>query len=138
MVATTIEGKVIHILDALNDPEYTWRELQLRGGYRTMLGVPLMREGIPVGVLSLTRTEVKPFTDRQIEPLTTFADQAVIAIENVRLFEAEQLRTKELAKSLEDLEHRTRSSGPNPEAGFARPVDRRYRPRVQEPAQLRE
>jgi GAF domain-containing protein len=74
---TTIEGKVVHILDALNDPEYTWRESQLRGGYRTMLGVPLMREGVPVGVLSLTRTEVKPFTDRQIELLTTFADQAV-------------------------------------------------------------
>ena len=93
---TTIEGKVVHILDALNDPEYTWRESQLRGGYRTMLGVPLMREGIPVGVLSLTRIEVKPFTDRQIELLTTFADQAVIAIENVRLFDEIQDKSRQL------------------------------------------
>jgi GAF domain-containing protein len=93
---TTIEGKVVHILDVLNDPEYTWRESQLRGGYRTMLGVPLMREGIPVGVLSLTRTEVKPFTDRQIELLTTFADQAVIAIENVRLFDEIQDKSRQL------------------------------------------
>ena len=93
---TTIEGKIVHILDALNDPEYTWRELQLRGGYRTMLGVPLMREGIPVGVLSLTRTEVKPFTNRQIELLTTFADQAVIAIENVRLFDEIQDKSRQL------------------------------------------
>ena len=93
---TTIEGKVVHILNAANDPEYTWRESQPRGGYRTMLGVPLMREGIPVGVLSLTRTEVKPFTDRQIELLTTFADQAVIAIENVRLFEEIQDKSRQL------------------------------------------
>jgi GAF domain-containing protein len=93
---TTIEGKVVHILDALSDPEYTWRESQQRGGYRTMLGVPLMREGIPVGVLSLTRTEVKPFTDRQIELLTTFADQAVIAIENVRLFDEIQDKSRQL------------------------------------------
>ena len=93
---TTVEGKVVHILDALNDPEYTWRESQLRGGYRTMLGVPLMREGIPVGVLSLTRTEVKPFTDRQVELLTTFADQAVIAIENVRLFDEIQDKSRQL------------------------------------------
>ncbi len=93
---TTIEGKVVHILDALNDPEYTWRESQLRGGYRTMLGVPLMREGVPVGVLSLTRTEVRPFTDRQIELLTTFADQAVIAIENVRLFDEIQDKSRQL------------------------------------------
>jgi GAF domain-containing protein len=93
---TTIEGKVVHILDVLNDPEYTWRESQLRGGYRTMLGVPLMREGIPVGVLSLARAEVKPFTDRQIELLTTFADQAVIAIENVRLFDEIQDKSRQL------------------------------------------
>ena len=93
---TTIEGKVVHILDALNDPDYTWRELQQRGGYRTMLGVPLMREGIPVGVLSLTRAEVKPFTDRQIELLATFADQAVIAIENVRLFDEIQDKSRQL------------------------------------------
>ena len=98
---TTIEGKVVHILDAMNDPEYTWRELQLRGGYRTMLGVPLMREGVPVGVLSLTRTEVKPFTDRQIDLLTSFADQAVIAIENVRLFKELQSRTDDLSEALQ-------------------------------------
>ena len=98
---TTIEGKVVHILDAMNDPEYTWRESQLRGGYRTMLGVPLMREGVPVGVLSLTRTEVKPFTDRQIDLLTSFADQAVIAIENVRLFKELQSRTDDLSEALQ-------------------------------------
>jgi GAF domain-containing protein len=93
---TTIEGKVVQILDAMNDPEYTWRESQQRGGYRTMLGVPLLREGITIGVLSMTRMEVKPFTDRQIELLTTFADQAVIAIENVRLFEEIQDKSHQL------------------------------------------
>jgi GAF domain-containing protein len=96
---TALEGKVVQILDALNDPEYTWKESQLQGGYRTMLGVPLMREGIPVGVLSLTRAEVKPFTDRQIELLTTFADQAVIAIENVRLFDEIQDKSRQLEEA---------------------------------------
>ena len=98
---TIVEGKVVHIADALKDPEYTWKESQLRGGYRTMLGVPLMREGAPIGVLSLTRNEVRPFTEKQIEVLNTFADQAVIAIENVRLFKAEQQRTHELTELLE-------------------------------------
>ena len=68
-----------------------------------MLGVPMLREGVPVGVLTLTRTEVRPFTEQQIELVATFADQAAIAIENVRLFDAEQQRSRELTKSLEDL-----------------------------------
>ena len=98
-----LEGKTIHIPDVLDDPEYSFIEGQKTGGYRTILGVPLMREGAAIGVLNLTRSEVRPFTDKQIELVTTFADQAVIAIENVRLFESVEARTRELAKSLEDL-----------------------------------
>ena len=98
-----LEGKVIHIGDVLEDPEFRWKEAQRLGGFRTMLGVPMLREGVPVGVLTLTRTEVRPFTEQQIELVATFADQAAIAIENVRLFDAEQQRSRELTKSLEDL-----------------------------------
>ena len=97
----TLECKTIHIHDVLADPEYKLAETARIGGYRTLLGVPLMREGTPIGVLSLQRNTVRPFTDKQIELLSTFADQAVIAIENVRLFEAEQARTRELTESLE-------------------------------------
>jgi GAF domain-containing protein len=96
-----LEGRVVHVPDVLADPEYTFLEGQRLGGYRTDLGVPLLREGVPVGVFSLTRPVVKPFTEKQIELATTFADQAVIAIENVRLFEEVQTRTRELSESLE-------------------------------------
>jgi GAF domain-containing protein len=98
-----LEGRVIHIPDVLADPEYTYLEGQRLGDYRTVLTVPMLREGVPIGVLSLTRTKVLPFTDKQIELATTFADQAAIAIENVRLFDSVEARTRELAKSLEDL-----------------------------------
>src|SRR5215211_3768729 len=103
MGRTALEAKTIHIPDVLEDAEYTWAESIKLGGYRTMLGVPLMREGIPVGVFSLTRQEVRPFTDKQIELVETFADQAVIAIDNIRLFEEVQARTRELTQSVEEL-----------------------------------
>jgi signal transduction histidine kinase len=98
-----LEGKIVHIADVLADPDYTWVEAPKLGGFRTILGVPMMREGAPIGVLTLTRSEVQPFTDKQIEWVTTFADQAVIAIENVRLFDEVQARTRELSQSVEEL-----------------------------------
>jgi len=97
-----LEGKAVHIPDVQADPEYTFEGRRL-DVYRTILGIPMLREGVPIGVLTLTRSEVRPFTDKQIELVSTFADQAAIAIENVRLFESVEVRTRELAKSLEDL-----------------------------------
>jgi two-component system NtrC family sensor kinase len=98
---TALEGKTVHIPDVLADPEYTATEYQLRGGFRTNLGVPLLREGTPIGVFTLTRPIVKPFTQKQIELLESFADQAVIAIENVRLFDEIQDKSRQLAEASE-------------------------------------
>ncbi|HMF25626.1 MAG TPA: GAF domain-containing protein, partial [Pseudolabrys sp.] len=96
-----LEGKITQVDDVLADPDYTFREVQKKGGYRTFLGVPLLREGQPIGVLALGRKRIDPFTDKQIELLATFADQAVIAIENVRLFDEVQARTRELQEALD-------------------------------------
>src|SRR5262245_37104796 len=98
-----LERRAVHIPDVKADPEYTLLEGQKLGDYRTTLAVPMLREGVVIGVLSLTRSEVRPFSEKQIDLATTFADQAAIAIENVRLFESVETRTRELAKSLEDL-----------------------------------
>jgi two-component system, NtrC family, sensor kinase len=96
-----LEGNTVHVPDVLADPEFTGIGYQSSGNYRANLGVPLLRNGKAVGVFMLARWDVKPFSDKQIELVNTFANQAVIAIENVRLFEAEQQRTRELTESLE-------------------------------------
>jgi GAF domain-containing protein len=93
-----LERATVQILDVQTDPEYKLSEAQKLGGYRT-IGAPLLREGTTIGVFGLARYSVRPFAKKQIELLTTFADQAVIAIENVRLFEV-QARTEELSESL--------------------------------------
>jgi GAF domain-containing protein len=100
---TVLERKPVHVIDlqaeAEDFPEGS--ALARRFGHRTIAGVPLLREGVAIGTMLLRRAEVNPFTDKQIALLGTFADQAVIAIENARLFEAEQQRTRELRESLE-------------------------------------
>jgi signal transduction histidine kinase len=91
-----LERKPVQIVDVLADPEYAMHELQKRAGFRTVLGVPLLRDGVPIGILSVNRTTVRPFTDKQIELVTAFADQAAIAIENVRLFDEIQDKSQQL------------------------------------------
>ena len=89
-----LEGKSVQIADVFDDPEYAYCEFARRGGFRSILGVPLVREGSPIGIFVLHRAAVRPFTDKQIKLVETFADQAVIAIENARLL-------NELRQSLE-------------------------------------
>ena len=98
-----LENRTIHVPDILADPEYNRPHLQEFVRVRAALGVPLVREGTVIGVFTLQRREPHPFTEKQIELVTTFADQAVIAIENVRLFNSVEVRTRELAASLENL-----------------------------------
>jgi signal transduction histidine kinase len=94
-----LDSKVTHIPDVEADPDYKWPDAQRLGGYRAMLGVPMLREGEPIGVLTLTRKEARAFDDKQIELVTTFADQAAIAIENVRLFEEIQDKSHQLEEA---------------------------------------
>ena len=100
---TISERRPVHIADVLSDSEYTFGKMQSIVGYRTMLGIPLLREGNPIGLINLMRADARPFTDKQIQLATTFADQAVIAIENARLFDEVQARTRELSQSVEEL-----------------------------------
>jgi GAF domain-containing protein len=94
-----LEGKVIHIPDVQTDVEYEWMEAQKLGGYRTVLGVPMLRENVTIGVLTLSRAEVRPFTAKEIELVATFADQAAIAIENTRLFDEIQDKNQQLQQA---------------------------------------
>jgi signal transduction histidine kinase len=94
-----LEGKPVHVADVQTDPEYTMTAISQRAGFHTFLGVPLMREGNPIGIIILGRTAVRPFADKQIELATTFADQAVIAIENVRLFEEIQEKSRQVEEA---------------------------------------
>jgi len=98
-----LERATVHLHDVLADTEYQLTEAQRVGGFRTILGVPMLRGGVLLGVITVWRTEVRPFTDKQLELVTTFADQAVIAIENVRLLKELQARTGELTRSVEEL-----------------------------------
>jgi signal transduction histidine kinase len=93
-----LEGKAVHIADVRADPEYNF-EAQRFDTYRTTIGVPMLREGVPIGVLALVRSEVRPFTEKQIELVSTFADQAAIAIENVRLFDEIQDKSRQLEEA---------------------------------------
>ena len=102
-VGIAAEKQTVHLPDALADRRFTDLRRQRHSKARTMLGVPLLRHQNVIGVVFLARTEVKPFSDKQVELVTSFADQAVIAISNVGLFNEVQKRTRELSRSLDDL-----------------------------------
>ena len=105
----TVGGRValtrrpVHIRDALQDPEYTYLDGQKIAGFHTKLGIPLLREEKLIGILVLNRTRVEPFTEKEIELAATFADQAVIAIENVRLFDELRGRQAELRVTFDNM-----------------------------------
>ena len=98
---TALDRTTVHVLDAQTDPDYELREAQKLGDYHTMIGVPLLREGNLIGVFGLARRTIRPFTEKQRELVTTFADQAVIAIENARLLSELRQRTDDLTELLE-------------------------------------
>jgi adenylate cyclase len=95
---TILEKHVVHIIDVLDDPEYELLDLQRAGGFRTALGVPMLREGEPIGAIAVARNEVRPFDEAEIRLIETFADYVVIAIENVRLFQTVERQRNELAR----------------------------------------
>src|SRR5258708_32761678 len=97
-----LERRPIHILDVQADPEYNF-SMKGNRDFRTIIGIPLLRDGVAIGVILLTRGVVRPFDERHIDLVSTFADQALIAIENVRLFEEVQARTGELSQSVDEL-----------------------------------
>jgi len=119
MARTAREGRPVQVADVLADPNYRLHEVQQRLGYRTVLGVPLLREGRPVGIIVLMRSTVRPFTEQQIVLAQNFAAQAVIAIENTRLLIELRWRTDELIRSVEELERERNNKLMNFEAMVA-------------------